>query len=491
MFCGNCGNEIKEGDSFCGGCGSPVVTNKEMVNQSPQMAVNQPSQMMGNMYNPVPVKNSSKKWMLVLIPICTVLIVLVVYFINKAKDDASGDGRDSILLYGSIEKKDEVIREERTEIATVAATTELAETTEVTEVATEEAPEIIAIEDYTRDDCEALIVDLKKQEFSSSTEYDILYDLSAAYISTKIINEEGQVLSKLPDDQKVQFDYSIIEATYDSNSVLSGQLNIVNNTDCSLDEAEALFYDVYGCNQVPDLGNGYGLTVNGDWLTFYMASGDSWNNNYNASVQQLGDYYLLTTPYFYGDNSRNGEELLGYGDILFVKNPESRFGVTMLYAKAYKKEISIDHIQVSSELEPEYGNYYYAQNLYDGNYTTAWVEGVVGVGVGETITIYLKEPTLVYGTLLYNGYYASVELYNKNGKVTATSTDFGDGQKVISQFYTGEIRYSTDEMLKDDYDIENIYSTTPVVTDKIVITIEDGVAGLSYDDTCISELKVY
>ena len=76
--------------------------------------------------------------------------------------------------------------------------------------------------------------------------------------------------------------------------------------------------------------------------------------------------------------------MTGYTDVLFAKNESSRFGVTAVYARTrYMEDIHVDYVETSSVLESQAGKTYDGNNLIDGDYCTAWAEGVNGVGVGD------------------------------------------------------------------------------------------------------------
>lgn len=53
--------------------------------------------------------------------------------------------------------------------------------------------------------------------------------------------------------------------------------------------------------------------------------------------------------------------------------------------------------------------------LFDGDFSTPWVEGVEGSGIGESVTILLKEP--VSEMVLVNGFAASQRLFLLNNRV--------------------------------------------------------------------------
>ena len=418
---------------------------------------------------------------IILVVLVGVLIGLGIIFVTLGGTEIFVNDFSATQEYEDTEEED--TEEQDTE------DTEVVENTEAdTEEATEEE---ITIEDYNETTCEDLVTDLKKQESTDVRDYDTLFDMAKVLVNAKIIDDEGEILSKMSDENKLLLDYRIIAETLYDDSTFGDELQLEDYSKCDLEDAEALFFDIYGCDEVPDEEEGFGIQVEGETLEFMMADGDAWETIYNASVREMDDYYLLTAPYFYGSNGQSSEELQGYIDVLFVKNKESRFGVTMLYAKTYESEIEIDSIEVSSQLDAMAGKTYTGDNLFDGDYTTAWVEGEDGDGAGETITIYLSNPTEVHGILLFNGYLASVDLYDKNGKVTAVFVDFGDGNNLEFDVPAYDLYFSTDDVAPEDYSIGRLYPQQSVVTDKIVITLESGSAGSKYEDICISELLVY
>ena len=58
---------------------------------------------------------------------------------------------------------------------------------------------------------------------------------------------------------------------------------------------------------------------------------------------------------------------------------------------------------------------YGAVNLFDGNYTTAWVDGVKGNGIGESI--YVAIPNDCRTINIFAGYGKSPTIYNSNNRV--------------------------------------------------------------------------
>ncbi len=135
----------------------------------------------------------------------------------------------------------------------------------------------------------------------------------------------------------------------------------------------------------------------------------------------------------------------------------------------------------TSQLE-DYESYSYgASNLFDGSLSTAYVEGVDGVGTGEQITIDLDKTSCIDYIVWYPGYQISSDLLAKNGYPTALTFYFSDGTFVTSQF-TGSLSIGTSVTVDVPDGME---------TSWICVEITGAVAGSKYEDTCISEMEIY
>ena len=156
-------------------------------------------------------------------------------------------------------------------------------------------------------------------------------------------------------------------------------------------------------------------------------------------------------------------------------------------------------------------------NIVDGNYTTAWVEGVDGVGVGEAVYISASEKSNTLS--IHAGFGKTNDLYQKNarvkkirltylvgvnpsGFVTEVSTVFF-AKPVSEQFFidltdvdslqtfalpfnSNELQAAKDEVKRkylDQFD-EPIYQLAVILR----LEIAEVYKGTKYDDTCISEL---
>lgn len=81
------------------------------------------------------------------------------------------------------------------------------------------------------------------------------------------------------------------------------------------------------------------------------------------------------------------------------------------------------------------GNNYKADNLIDGDFNTAWSEGVSGYGEGETITISLKGSYLVSELSINGGYQKSEKAYYKYSRPKEILLCFSNGQECRETLY--------------------------------------------------------
>ncbi|EJW09522.1 hypothetical protein A33M_1215 [Rhodovulum sp. PH10] len=132
----------------------------------------------------------------------------------------------------------------------------------------------------------------------------------------------------------------------------------------------------------------------------------------------------------------------------------------------------------SSVLTPQYGNRYGVKNLFAGDPSAAWVEGVPGDGVGEWITVSFDGDRLVKSVIVHNGYQKSADLYRKNGRVARVRLIFSHGQTATFA-------------LKDQPQVQTILLDRPVRASWMQVVIERVFPGEAHSDTAISKLAVF
>lgn len=381
--------------------------------------------------------------------------------------------------------------EEVTESDVVQATQE--ETTELddeeitsTETSTQDENADEEVKVLSQTDYESIVEELKQTNAVQVSEKDMLLSMAEVLVFSRlVIREEALVLPEMTNEEKLSFNYTLL------NSGNWVEARDVGQYDAH--EAEAVFNDIYLAGELPE--NDENMTwiqrTDEDTITVQFVEGALGATTTGGHIRENENYYLVTAPYVMHHLGTMSGDVLGYVDVLFVKNADSRFGFSMVYGNTYEEEKKIKEITASSELDSANGKTYHASNLVDGNLDTAWVEGESGLGVGTTITVRLDKATEIYGIALYNGYLASTDLYDKNGKVTEVTVDFGGGNVVTASIPAEEFLYETDEIDELMAPSGRVELDIPIVTDTITITITDAVAGYKYDDVCISEIKVY
>ncbi len=156
-------------------------------------------------------------------------------------------------------------------------------------------------------------------------------------------------------------------------------------------------------------------------------------------------------------------------------------------------ELRIRHAYASSELDAISVDHktYYASNAVDGDIHTAWVENAGSVGVGEWITLDLDGEHEITEIDFYGGYLVSQYRYTINGKPVYVRVEFSDG---TTKYIEGHIMMGGDDdtpFTWGDVWPDVLYLDEPVKASYVTFTIEDATRGTKYDDTAISEIKVY
>lgn len=143
----------------------------------------------------------------------------------------------------------------------------------------------------------------------------------------------------------------------------------------------------------------------------------------------------------------------------------------------YYKVIYWDNIWDSSRLYEENFDYT-SYNLNDDNIATPWVEGVEGYGKGESIefsSLYERE---IVHIDINNGYAKNTNLFNKNASVKKLKLEFSDGTEIVKE-------------LQKTPNTQDITLNRPIRASWMRLTIIDVYPGTKFEDTCISEVRVY
>ena len=119
-----------------------------------------------------------------------------------------------------------------------------------------------------------------------------------------------------------------------------------------------------------------------------------------------------------------------------------------------------------------------ADRLIDGDISTAWVEGMSGQGIRESVSIQFDDEYLINGIKINAGYQKNDELYNKNSRPAKIGIAFSDGTYEVHE-------------LDDVNSVQDIVFQKPIYSKSISLIIEDVYSGTKYEDTAISEISIY
>ncbi|MBR6487157.1 MAG: hypothetical protein IKT17_10770 [Lachnospiraceae bacterium] len=355
-------------------------------------------------------------------------------------------------------------------------------------------PEEVKQEILTEAECRAKIELLRETQPVHPTEARTLSDMAKLVAFSKVLNEQGAIFSKMDNYTRAILRSQIIDEImwgesvfYEAIPVESSEGRYEADSLIKVDDAEGLFKDIYG---EEDFTPAEYEHVEDGYILLSFGDGEPWHTIEHMQFFEDENYFLTSGPAFYEDNG-GCVSFVGYEDILFMKNPDSRYGVTLLYGRYRDDKIKVSYVETSSELPEAKGKTYSGMNLVDGDYSTAWAEGVSGTGTGETITLYLDSEQPVYGVQICNGYTADYDLFTKNGKLTDVKVEFGSEKAMAGSLEEGYAYegYSPEDLAYTN--LSRIELDEPVVTDKITIIITGAAAGEKYDDTCVSEIRVY
>ncbi|RBP47332.1 hypothetical protein DES53_101129 [Roseimicrobium gellanilyticum] len=134
----------------------------------------------------------------------------------------------------------------------------------------------------------------------------------------------------------------------------------------------------------------------------------------------------------------------------------------------------------SSTLPPDGSRKYGVENVADWSKETAWVEGVPGQGIGESITLTLPTPAKVRRAGIVNGLADSGELYFANSRVAKLDVSVNGGKPVRVEL--------PDEMLSSERFYFDLPDTKGEAVKSVKLTIAEVYPGTKFEDTCISDV---
>ena len=167
--------------------------------------------------------------------------------------------------------------------------------------------------------------------------------------------------------------------------------------------------------------------------------------------------------------------------IILSKKPEIEPAHDKGRAPDASNKVVADVIASSQLNEPEYGINHPPHAVLENKDDTAWVEGVEGNGIGESITLQLNSNYTISGFKIKAGYFKSDDLYNKNSRPKKLLVTYSD------MYGGGEIEVT----LKDTKKVQTVTFDTPVEAYDISLIIESVYPGNKYEDTAITYVELF
>jgi len=145
-------------------------------------------------------------------------------------------------------------------------------------------------------------------------------------------------------------------------------------------------------------------------------------------------------------------------------------------------------VAASSSLAPQGANHYDAGKLDDGEFTTAWVEGATGQGIGEWVEFRLdgeargtdQGAVPFWGVALVNGYAKSETAWRRNGRVQ--ELELAVRGTPVARLRLADSRESQFFSLRD-------LDVRP--GDRVRFTIRAVYPGSDHDDVALTELILH
>jgi len=265
------------------------------------------------------------------------------------------------------------------------------------------------------------------------------------------------------------------------HTIYSGDFEFVEDGKCATESIEKITASAFGRAFTNHANTSHwGLQYKNGIYEFIGADGDAIPKPNIFDVKSDSNGYIVRFNIITG---HNGEEFAGNASAVVKKAADSIFGFNILSLKHDLPLPSFTTVQASSTLAPQGTNNYDAFNVLDGNKNTAWIEGANGSGIGEWIQLSANSLQNVTGISLLNGYVKDKDSYEKNSRPKRIKIEFSDGisfEKTLA-----------DEDWYDEYGKQIITFDKEISTAYVKITILDVYKGTHYDDTCISEIKLF
>lgn len=494
MYCPKCGNQAPDQERYCPNCGAAMPREGEKTRERSKSGAG-PNDVPGRKRKvPGRARAEGKDRTALMTAIAAVLAGTAVFL---------------VLIWTDVIKLPFLKGNESGSVAVVSSSSESgaspapSETPKVTSEPTQEATETpepvptVAIGEYTADDfekisCAAAYLVLARESSESTADSFLPLDLGgeelehflASYLyGMDGLPEAGGINRGTPSDTGY-------ELVYPRSSV------------------ERLLSSVFG--RVPDYEfHSRSTWYEGDSLMQSRGDGAPVYDMRFLKSQISGQTVTVTGELMQYSNA--GTDTEGVYRVKLAWDPDSLFSYHVVsIQRAEDPSGAFTSADASSMYVATDANTYFPSNVLDGNPATAWVEGVDGLGIGESITIYADSPQKVHGIRILEGYTKNPDIYDGNAVPWKFRLEFSDGTVIETNpdpavFLEREDRgpyaskkYKDGSGLWEGQSVEALEGMTDFIsfgreieTTYIHVTILAVDAGSSWEDTAISEIIPY
>ncbi len=242
-----------------------------------------------------------------------------------------------------------------------------------------------------------------------------------------------------------------------------------------LKQIQALAKNMFN-REIPLTANAMYAYVSGE--SFCIMPADGFMTKLEVQSAEAIGQYTVAKGVIAEYGGTNG--IAGLFEATLQKNDQYPLGYTVVSLKSFSSNPRTDLTVTASSTLKDNKFSYAPENVLDNDLATAWVEGVTGLGQGQWIKLSTKD----------------------NSKMNLSSISFALGYQDPKDF---ELLYENSAPTKIRVECENgfskdveFHSYDDVVifdsvqkTSWVKITILEASEGTKFDDTCISEIRVY
>ncbi len=519
MFCKKCGNQLREGAQFCPRCGTPAGEGQKKENPE-ENAPGKGHPGKGIPDSPGPEgaadlgKHRRRKWIR---HSAIVVIILAVTAVSMGV---------MLLLYRSRHRRQEAAETVTEAFQEMEASQEAATPPDGGSAAPEPAESTAAETEISTEGTEAAPEEPVEFTFAEG-EWDRLQFTAATLLQ---VLDDGRLDSGQPwrTEDMTANELGTFAHWYLSNGDIYGtdQLFPLDG-----DYAASLGSGYEACPEevVKELLRSALGVETGEVLTHRLQNGEEtydylfYQDGYYSWQMADGAPFYSARPYRItrqGNTvitclenicvSNVGTTCQGLYQVVWQADPASCLGYTaQSVALLPESSPEVAGLTASSTLVSDKPGKYAVENLMDRDLSTAWVEGVDGLGAGEWVQIDFQEDATLHGLRIAEGYWKNWETYRENARPTALLLEFSDGTQMEVPLHTytledsqggtplgvaseNPVTQSSPEQWDRVKDTIGFLSFgREITTRSIRITIFETEAGTSFEDTCISEISVY